>query len=83
MCGNSFYKKQLSKILTGIQENFNFRGVDYPLFDLWGIACERLINTKAYKKKCLEMSMITSSGQFFKTSAETTFSPHYGKLWIY
>lgn len=54
-------------------ENFNFRGVDYPLFDLWGIACERLINTKAYKSKCLEMSMITSSGQFFKTSAETTF----------
>lgn len=54
-------------------ENFNFRGQDYPLFDLWGIACERLINTKTYKRKCLEMSMITSSGQFFKTSAETTF----------
>lgn len=62
-------------------ENFNFRGVDYPIFDLWGIACERLINTNEYKSKCLEMSMITATGQFFKTSAETTFrhiSEKYG-----
>lgn len=54
-------------------ENFNFRGQDYPLFDLWGIACEKLINTVEYKKKCLELSMITATGQYFKSSAETTF----------
>lgn len=53
--------------------NFNFRGVDYPIFDLWGNACEKLINTVEYKKKCLELSMLTATGQFFKTSAETTF----------
>lgn len=53
--------------------NFNFRGVDYPLIDLWGIACEMLINTKTYKRKCLKYGMVTESGQFFKSSAETTF----------
>lgn len=54
-------------------DNFHFRGVDYPIFDLWGIACEKLINNQTYKKKCLELSMITATGQFFKSSAETTF----------
>lgn len=53
--------------------NFNFRGADYPLIDLWGIACEMLINTQTYKRKCLQHGMITESGQFFKSSAETTF----------
>lgn len=75
-------RKTCERMLTDVKppkndnwdgDNFNFRGNDYPLFDLWGIACETLINTKAYKCKCLEMSMITASGQFFKTSAETTF----------
>lgn len=54
-------------------DNFEFKGQKYPLFDLWGISCEKLINNMAYKRKCLEMSMITASGQFFKSSAETTF----------
>lgn len=53
--------------------NFNFRGKDYPLSDLWGLACTRLINETKYKNKCLELSMITASGLYFKTSAETTF----------
>ena len=53
--------------------NFDFRGEKYPLIDLWGIACEMLINTQTYKRKCLQFDMVTESGQFFKSSAETTF----------
>lgn len=53
--------------------NFEFRGENYPISDLWGLACNRLINETKYKNKCLELSMITASGLYFKTSAETTF----------
>lgn len=74
-------KKSCERILAGCKSkneewdgnNFNFRGVDYPLIDLWGIACEMLINTQTYKRRCLQYEMITESGQFFKSSAETTF----------
>lgn len=53
--------------------NFTLREKDYPISDLWGLACNRLINQKKYKEKCLELSMISASGLFFKTSAEATF----------
>lgn len=53
--------------------NFELRGNTYPISDLWGLACTRLINETKYKNKCLELSMITASGLYFKTSAETTF----------
>lgn len=53
--------------------NFTLREKDYPISDLWGLACNRLINQEKYKRKCLELSMISASGLFFKTSAEATF----------
>ncbi|MEG0153092.1 MAG: hypothetical protein RR744_07950, partial [Cellulosilyticaceae bacterium] len=53
--------------------NFELREEKYPLIDLWGISCEMLINTTTYKRKCLQHNMVTESGQFFKSSAETTF----------
>lgn len=53
--------------------HFNFRGADYDMCDLWGLACTRLINEDDYKISCLNNSLITQSGLFFKTSAETTF----------
>ena len=52
---------------------FRFRGKTYPLFDLWGLATVALLNNPTYKKKCLEYSMLTASGTFFKTSAESTY----------
>ena len=54
-------------------EIFRFRGREYPLFDLWGLATTYLLNNSTYKNKCLEHSMLTNSGTFFKTSAESTF----------
>lgn len=52
---------------------FELRNREYPLIDLWGLACERLINTKSYKDFCFEHKLFTDSGTYFKTSAETVF----------
>lgn len=54
-------------------ENFQFKGIDFPIIDIWGVACDSLINNVTYKKSCLENKMITESGKFFKTSAESTY----------
>lgn len=52
---------------------FRFRGGEYPLFDIWGLACKYLINKPTYKEKCLDNGMLTNSGLYFKTSAESTY----------
>lgn len=54
-------------------EHFIFRGESYDMFDVWGMACDRLLNKKAYKEMCLDGAMLTNSGDYFKTSAETAF----------
>lgn len=54
-------------------EVFHFRGIEKPLFDIWGMCCESLLNRDAYRKLCLELGMISASGDFFKTSAEASF----------
>ena len=54
-------------------ENFNFRGEKYPMFDIWGMACQYLINTISYKRMCLANDMLSPSGEYFKTSAESTY----------
>lgn len=54
-------------------EHFSFRGEHYELFDLWGMSCETLINRAKYKEMCLENRMLTNSGDYFKTSAESTY----------
>lgn len=53
--------------------NFNFRGEDFPLFDLWGLATSHLLDNVTYKKECLKHGLLTNSGTFFKTSAESTY----------
>lgn len=55
------------------EKSFHFRGREYPLFDIWGMACDRLLNRVAYKNLCLDLGMITNSGDFFKTSAESSY----------
>ena len=54
--------------------NFNFRGVDYPMIDIWGEICRKEINTDKYRKTCLQENWLTQSGLYFKTSAEKTFA---------
>lgn len=52
---------------------FELRGIEYPLADLWGIACDRLINIDKYRNYCLENDLTTNSKIYFKSSAETSF----------
>lgn len=52
---------------------FRFRGQTYSLFDIWGIACEKIINTDKYRRLCLDSNNCTASGKYFKTSAEMAF----------
>ena len=53
--------------------NFKFRGEEFPLFDLWGLATTHLLNNVSYKNECLNHGLLTASGTFFKTSAESTY----------
>lgn len=52
---------------------FKLRGEEYPVADLWGVACERLINIDKYRNYCSENKLFTASGVYFKSSAETSF----------
>lgn len=58
------------KYITPVWE---VRNNEFPIIDLWDVACSRLINIPKYKKYCLSTEQITESAQYFKTSAESTF----------
>lgn len=53
--------------------NFLFRGNKYPMFDLWGLSCEHLLDNDDYKRMCVDNGWQTASGKYFKTSAETAY----------
>lgn len=55
------------------EDVFEFRGKEYPLFDLWGLAVNHLLDNVSYKKECLNHALLTASGTFFKSSAESTY----------
>lgn len=52
---------------------FEFRGKQFPIADLWNLACTKLININKYRNFCLENGLLTASAQYFKSSAETSF----------
>lgn len=52
---------------------FRFRGNEYALFDLWGLATTYLLNNATYKNECINHGLFTASGTFFKTSAESSY----------
>ena len=54
--------------------NFNFRGKDYSMIDIWGETCRKMLANEKYKKECLKNNWLTNSGLFFKTSAEKAFA---------
>lgn len=75
-------RKKCEKIIKGkdnsnnpdyLKPYFELRGKQYPIADLWGVACERLINIDKYRNYCLENGLLTASATYFKTSAETSF----------
>lgn len=52
---------------------FDLRNEEFPIVDLWGYACERLINNNRYKKFCLDNGIISPGGFYFKSSAESVY----------
>lgn len=52
---------------------FKLRGEEFPIADLWNLACTKLINIDKYRNFCLKNSLLTASAQYFKSSAETSF----------
>ncbi len=63
-----------SKNESYLEPIFTLRNEDFPICDLWQVACKKLLNNQSYKDYCLKNGFLTGSGTFFKTSAETTFS---------
>lgn len=75
-------KKKCYDILRGrkpsenseyLKPYFELRGERFPIADLWGISCDRLINIDKYRNYCLKNELLTASAIYFKTSAETCF----------
>ena len=54
-------------------EIFRFRGESFPLFDLWGLSCEHLLNNDEYKRMCRDNGWYSASGKYYKTSAEAAY----------
>jgi hypothetical protein len=52
---------------------FEFRGKQYPLFDIWGLSCENLVNNDEYRQFCKDNKLTTASGKYYKTSAEAVY----------
>jgi hypothetical protein len=72
-CKAILTEKNDSKNEDYLTPNFHLRGNNYPIADLWGVACDRLINIDKYRDYCLENKLLTASATYFKTSAETSF----------
>lgn len=53
--------------------SFELRGEKFPVVDIWRISCEYIVNNFEYKDTCARLPMITASGRYFKTSAETVY----------
>lgn len=52
---------------------FNFREKSYELFDLWGLACEHILNCDKYRKQAQENNWYSASGKYYSTTAENCY----------
>lgn len=74
-------KRNCEHILRGGNNNnrcfkpdvFTFRDIDYPLFDVWGLACTHLLNNDDFRNFCKENNRVTSSAKYYSTTAETAY----------
>lgn len=52
---------------------FSIRGISRPIFDIWGLSCEYLLNNDDFRTYCIRTGQITDSGKYYKTSAECAY----------
>lgn len=55
------------------REHFTFRGKSYDCFDVWGMACNHLLDTNKYRDNCIANGLLTNSGEWFSSSAESAY----------
>ena len=53
--------------------DFEFRDIKVPLFDLWGMSCETLLNSNEYRNACKENEWYSPSKKYYSTTAENTY----------
>jgi hypothetical protein len=53
--------------------HFEFRGQKYPMFDLWGLSCQHLLNNDNFREMANCYGWHTGSGKYYSTTAETTY----------
>ncbi len=58
---------------TFLDPVFILRNEEFPIIDLWGLSCERLLNNERYKDFCLKNGLLSPSGLYFSTNAENSF----------
>lgn len=71
LCEKIAHAKQNNRNPDFDPMNFVFRGEKYPMIDIWGVACNTLLNCNKYKNRCLLEKKISPSGLYFSTNAET------------
>ena len=66
-------KRTTSRKPADENEIFRFRGGVYPLFDIWALACEYIMDSDEYRDFAWDEGWITDSGKYYKTSAEVAY----------
>ena len=54
-------------------ENFLLCEKSFPMVDLWAVAVKEIVNNFLYRRVCTNMPMLSASGLYFKTSAESVY----------
>ena len=53
--------------------NFHLRNKKYPLFDIWGLACEHILNCDNYREMATANNWISQSRKYYSTTAENCY----------
>lgn len=73
ICDEIATGKKKDKNSTFNPEIFTFRNNNYPLFDVWGLACKYLLNCEEYKNFCKVNEYFSNSRRFYSTNAERCY----------
>lgn len=53
---------------------FELRSLQFPIVDLWAVACDCLLNNRNFKNYCFKNNQFTKSGLYFSTTAENCYN---------
>jgi hypothetical protein len=76
-------KASIKKIIKGEKTSLNpnylnpifeLKGLQFPIVDIWAVACECLLNNRNFKNYCFNNKQFTKSGLYFSTTAENCYN---------